>query len=100
MSADTTDKTAIDYKSTVFLPKTDFPMRAGLPKKEPELLKRWREGRLYERLREQSRGRENCVLHEGSPYAKGNLHIGHAVNQIRKDAVPRSKQILGQASDY
>ncbi|HET8727135.1 MAG TPA: isoleucine--tRNA ligase [Alphaproteobacteria bacterium] len=100
MSADTTDKTAADYKSTVFLPKTDFPMRAGLPKKEPELLKRWQDMRLYDRLRAQSKGREKFVLHDGPPYANGNLHIGHAVNKILKDVIVRSQQMLGKDSVY
>ena len=100
MSSSTTTKTAEDYKGTVFLPKTDFPMRAGLPKKEPELLKRWRDARLYERLREQSRGREKFVLHDGPPYANGNLHIGHAVNKILKDVIVRAEQMLGKDSVY
>ncbi|MEA2805211.1 MAG: isoleucyl-tRNA synthetase, partial [Rhodospirillaceae bacterium] len=68
-----------DYKSSVFLPKTDFPMRAGLPKKEPELLKRWADMRLFERQRAESKGRPKFVLHDGPPYANGNLHIGHAL---------------------
>src|SRR5665213_1955780 len=67
------------YRETVFLPKTDFPMKAGLPQKEPEILKRWADMDLYKRLREQSKGREKFVLHDGPPYANGNIHIGHAL---------------------
>ena len=80
-----------DYSATLFLPQTDFPMRAGLPQKEPELLKRWQKLDLYKRLREQSKGREKFVLHDGPPYANGNIHIGHALNKILKDVVTRSQ---------
>ncbi len=89
-----------DYKSSVFLPKTDFPMRAGLPKKEPELLKRWAEMKQWDRLRAESRGRPKFVLHDGPPYANGNLHIGHALNKILKDLVSRTQQMLGKDSHY
>ncbi len=89
-----------DYKSSVFLPKTDFPMRAGLPKKEPELLKRWADMKLWDRLREESKGRPKFVLHDGPPYANGNLHIGHALNKILKDLVTRTQQMLGKDSHY
>ncbi|UEM04923.1 isoleucine--tRNA ligase [Skermanella rosea] len=89
-----------DYKSTVFLPRTDFPMRAGLPAKEPELLRRWAEQGLHDRLREQSAGREKFILHDGPPYANGNIHVGHAVNKILKDVVSRSQQMLGKDSVY
>ncbi len=89
-----------DYKSSVFLPKTDFPMRAGLPKKEPELLKRWADMKLFQRLREESKGRPKFVLHDGPPYANGNLHIGHALNKILKDLVSRTQQMLGKDSHY
>ncbi|MEM8589195.1 MAG: isoleucine--tRNA ligase [Pseudomonadota bacterium] len=90
----------VDYKSTVFLPKTDFPMRAGLPKKEPEILAWWQEIDLYRRLRVQSKGREKFVLHDGPPYANGNLHTGHALNKILKDIVARSQQMMGRDSNY
>ncbi|MGP1396494.1 MAG: isoleucine--tRNA ligase [Inquilinaceae bacterium] len=93
-------KDGTDYRSTVFLPKTDFPMRAGLPKKEPELLARWRESDLYGRLRAQSRGREKFVLHDGPPYANGHLHIGHATNKILKDVIVRSQQMTGRDANY
>ena len=89
-----------DYKSSVFLPKTDFPMRAGLPKKEPELLKRWADMKLFERLRAESKGRPKFVLHDGPPYANGNLHIGHALNKILKDLVTRTQQMLGKDCHY
>ena len=89
-----------DYKSSVFLPKTDFPMRAGLPRKEPELLKRWADMRLFERLRAESKGRPKFVLHDGPPYANGNIHLGTALNKILKDMVTRSQQLLGFDSNY
>ncbi len=89
-----------DYSKTLFLPKTDFPMRAGLPKKEPEILKRWEELDLYRRQREQARGREKYILHDGPPYANGNIHIGTGLNKILKDAVTRSHQMLGYDSNY
>jgi isoleucyl-tRNA synthetase len=89
-----------DYKSSVFLPKTDFPMRAGLPKKEPELLKRWADMNLFQRLRAESAARPKFVLHDGPPYANGNLHIGTALNKILKDLVSRTQQMLGKNSHY
>src|SRR5215471_46538 len=89
-----------DYSETLFLPKTDFPMRAGLPQKEPELLAHWRRIGLYERLRAAGRRRAKFVLHDGPPYANGNVHIGHALNKILKDVVTRSQQMLGQDSNY
>ena len=92
--------TARDYSETLFLPKTDFPMRAGLPQKEPEILKRWEEIGLYRQLREQAKGRVKFVLHDGPPYANGNIHIGHALNKILKDVVTRSQQMLGFDSNY
>ncbi len=89
-----------DYSETLFLPQTEFPMRAGLPQKEPELLKRWEETDLYAQLRAASKGREKFVLHDGPPYANGNIHIGHALNKILKDVVTRSQQMLGYDSNY
>jgi isoleucyl-tRNA synthetase len=89
-----------DYSKTLFLPQTDFPMRAGLPQREPEILKSWNEIGLYERLREQARGRAKFVLHDGPPYANGNIHIGHALNKILKDVVTKSQQMLGFDSNY
>ena len=89
-----------DYSQTLFLPKTDFPMRAGLPKKEPEILKRWDDENLYKKLREDAAGRPRYILHDGPPYANGHLHIGHALNKILKDMVTRSKQMAGYDSNY
>jgi len=89
-----------DYKNTVFLPRTDFPMKAGLAKKEPELLAFWDRIGLFGKLRAQSKGREKFVLHDGPPYANGNLHIGHALNKILKDVVNRSQQMLGKDANY
>jgi isoleucyl-tRNA synthetase len=91
---------ARDYSETLFLPKTDFPMRAGLPQKEPEILARWLRLDLYRRLREAARGRPKFILHDGPPYANGNIHIGHALNKILKDVVTRSQQMLGFDSNY
>ena len=91
---------ANDYSKTLFLPQTEFPMRAGLPQREPEILKSWNEIGLYDRLREQARGRTKFVLHDGPPYANGNIHIGHALNKILKDVVTKSQQMLGFDSNY
>ena len=89
-----------DYKATVFLPATEFPMKAGLAKREPEILKRWQDIGLYRQLRAQSKGREKFVLHDGPPYANGHLHIGHALNKILKDVISRTQQMLGRDSNY
>ena len=89
-----------DYSSTLFLPNTEFPMRAGLPKKEPELIERWDELEIYKRQREQSKGRPKYVLHDGPPYANGHLHIGHALNKVLKDIITRSFQMRGYDSNY
>ncbi len=97
---DKTESAARDYSETLFLPQTDFPMRAGLPQREPQLLQRWNEIRLYERLREVQKGRTRFVLHDGPPYANGNIHIGHALNKILKDLVVRSQGMLGFDSNY
>jgi isoleucyl-tRNA synthetase len=94
MCAETTD-----YKSTLNLPKTNFPMRAGLPKREPEWLARWQKIGVYDRLREKE-GRESFTLHDGPPYANGHLHIGHALNKILKDMVVRSQQMMGKDARY
>jgi isoleucyl-tRNA synthetase len=91
---------AADYSATLYLPQTDFPMRAGLPQKEPEILMRWQRIGLYEKLREAAAGRARFVLHDGPPYANGNIHIGHALNKILKDLVTRSQQMLGKDSNY
>jgi isoleucyl-tRNA synthetase len=91
---------ATDYSKTLFLPQTEFPMRAGLPQREPEILQRWNEIGLYGRLREAAAGRAKFVLHDGPPYANGNIHIGHALNKILKDVVTKSQQMLGFDSNY
>ncbi len=90
---------AVDYKSTLNLPKTDFPMRAGLPKREPGWLARWDKMDIYGQLRAKT-GRPPFTLHDGPPYANGHLHIGHALNKILKDMVVRSQQMLGHDARY
>jgi isoleucyl-tRNA synthetase len=91
---------ARNYSETLFLPKTDFPMRAGLPQREPEILARWHKLGLYEQLRAAGKGRAKFVLHDGPPYANGNIHIGHALDKVLKDVVTRSQQMLGFDSNY
>ncbi len=91
---------ARDYSATLNLPKTDFPMRAGLPEREPLFLKRWAEIDLYGQLRKAAKGRDRFVLHDGPPYANGDIHIGHALNKILKDLVVRGAQTLGYDSNY
>lgn len=88
------------YKDTLRLPKTDFPMRASLPQREPDWLQRWERLGIYNLLRESSEGRPPFVLHDGPPYANGHLHIGHALNKILKDMVVRSQQMMGKDSRY
>ena len=90
----------IDYSKTLYLPQTDFPMRAGLPQKEPETVARWQQMGLYKKLRASAAGREKFVLHDGPPYANGNIHIGHALNKILKDVITRSFQMRGFDSNY
>ncbi|MER9077884.1 isoleucine--tRNA ligase [Mesorhizobium sp. M0895] len=97
---DTETAETIDYSKTLYLPQTDFPMRAGLPEKEPLLVKRWQDMDLYRKLREDAAGREKYVLHDGPPYANGNIHIGHALNKILKDVITRSFQMRGYDSNY
>ena len=99
MCADTPETPASetpDYKDTLNLPRTEFPMRAGLPNREPGWLDRWERIRVYDRLRERAEGRRPFTLHDGPPYANGNLHIGHALNKILKDMVVRSQQMMGR----
>jgi isoleucyl-tRNA synthetase len=90
----------VDYSSTLYLPQTEFPMRAGLPQKEPETVARWQKMELYKKLRASAAGREKFVLHDGPPYANGNIHIGHALNKILKDVITRSFQMRGYDSNY
>ncbi len=89
-----------DYSSTLYLPKTEFPMRAGLPQAEPRWIERWDEIDLYGKLRKAGEGRAKYVLHDGPPYANGRLHIGHALNKVLKDVVTRSFQMRGRDSNY
>ena len=89
-----------DYKDTVFLPKTEFPMKAGLPQKEPGILAKWEADGLYHKLREARAGREKFILHDGPPYANGDMHIGHALNHILKDMVCRTQSLLGKDAPY
>ena len=98
MCADTPD--TVDYKDTLNLPKTDFPMRAGLPRREPDWLERWERIGVYEKLRTKAEGRKPFTLHDGPPYANGHLHIGHALNKILKDMVVRSQQMMGRDARY
>ena len=100
MCAETTDTP--EYKTTLNLPKTDFPMRAGLPKREPEWLARWADMDVYGKLREKAKAetRAPFTLHDGPPYANGHLHIGHALNKILKDMVVRSQQMMGRDARY
>ncbi|MBH69098.1 MAG: isoleucine--tRNA ligase [Rhodospirillaceae bacterium] len=90
----------IDYKDTIFLPATSFPMRAGLPKREPEILAEWERIGLEGRLRDSRRGKPKFILHDGPPYANGHLHMGHALNKVLKDVINRSQQMLGKDSNY
>ena len=94
------DYTQKDYRDTVFLPKTDFPMKAGLPQKEPGILARWEAEGLYRQLREARKDREKFVLHDGPPYANGDMHIGHALNHVLKDMVVRTQSLLGKDAPY
>src|SRR5438270_3935583 len=89
-----------DYRSTVFLPRTDFPMKAGLPQKEPAILARWLEQDLYGQLRKARAGREKFIFHDGPPYANGDIHIGHALNHALKDMVVRTQTLLGKDAPY
>src|SRR5689334_5274753 len=98
--SDAPDKTKADYRSTVFLPRTDFPMKAGLPQKEPAIAARWAEQDLYGQLRKARAGREKFIFHDGPPYANGDIHIGHALNHTLKDMVVRSQSLLGKDAPY
>jgi len=89
-----------DYRSTVFLPKTDFPMKAGLPQKEPGILSRWQAEDIYRKTRDARSDREKFILHDGPPYANGDMHIGHALNHILKDMVVRTQTLLGKDAPY
>ena len=90
----------MDYKSTLNLPKTDFAMKADLAKREPQILKFWEELGLYQRLQEAGQGRPRFILHDGPPYANGDIHIGHALNKILKDLIVRHKTMRGFNAPY
>ena len=98
--ADAPDPQTRDWRDTVFLPKTDFPMKAGLAAKEPAILARWAEIGLYQKLREARAGRERFILHDGPPYANGDIHMGHAMNKVLKDIVVRSQTLMGKDAPY
>ncbi|WP_020411439.1 isoleucine--tRNA ligase [Microbulbifer variabilis] len=89
-----------DYKATLNLPETDFPMRGNLPQREPAILKKWQDNKLYEKIREARAGREQFILHDGPPYANGDIHIGHSVNKILKDIIIKSKTLSGFDAPY
>ena len=88
------------YKSTLNLPDTDFPMRGNLAKREPEMLARWEEIGLYQKIREARAGRDKFILHDGPPYANGKIHIGHAVNKVLKDVIIKSQTLSGKDAPY
>ena len=90
----------VDYKSTLNLPRTDFPMKANLPGREPDWLKRWAEEDLYARIRKERAGKPRFVLQDGPPYANGDIHIGHAVNKVLKDIVVKSRSLEGMDAPY
>ena len=89
-----------DHKSTLNLPQTDFPMRGNLAQREPKTLKKWQQMDLYNKLRAVGKGREQFILHDGPPYANGDIHIGHAVNKILKDIIVKSKTLSGFDAPY
>ncbi|HPD82262.1 MAG TPA: isoleucine--tRNA ligase [Alphaproteobacteria bacterium] len=88
------------FRDTVFLPKTDFPMRGNLPENEPSMIKKWQEMDLYAKIRDVSKGRKRWILHDGPPYANGNIHMGHALNKILKDVINKSWQMMGYDAPY
>ena len=90
----------MEYKDTIFLPKSSFEMRANLPTKEPKILEEWDKEKIFYKLREKSKGREKFVLHDGPPYANGHIHMGTALNKILKDVIVRTQQMAGKDSIY
>ncbi len=90
----------MDYKDTLNLPKTSFPMKANLPKREPEIIKSWESEHIYGKILETGRGRKKYILHDGPPYANGHIHLGTALNKILKDMIVKSKFMAGYDSDY
>ncbi|MBL4602793.1 MAG: isoleucine--tRNA ligase [Emcibacteraceae bacterium] len=89
-----------DYRDTIFLPKTDFPMKGNLPNREPEWMDRWNDMDIYSKIRESGAGRTRYILHDGPPYANGDIHTGHAMNKILKDIIVRTQQMLGKDAPY
>jgi isoleucyl-tRNA synthetase len=98
--SDTPATPALDYRDTVFLPKTDFPMKAGLAAREPAILAKWAAEDLYGTLRKARAGRERFILHDGPPYANGDIHMGHAMNKVLKDIIVRSQTLQGKDAPY
>lgn len=90
----------INYKDTLNLPKTDFPMKANLTQKEPVIIRFWEDGKIYEKLQEKRKNNEHYILHDGPPYANGHIHIGHALNKILKDIIVKYKSMKGFYSPY
>ncbi|MCY1029352.1 class I tRNA ligase family protein, partial [Mammaliicoccus sciuri] len=90
----------MDYKDTLLMPKTSFPMRGGLPNKEPQIQEEWKEKDLYNKILEKNKGNTPFILHDGPPYANGNLHMGHALNKILKDIIVRQKAMSGYYAPY
>ena len=90
----------MEIKDSILLPKTEFSMKADLPKKEPAILDRWQKNNLYESLRKDSKDKEKFILHDGPPYANGHLHMGHALNKILKDIIVKYQQLLNKNSIY
>jgi isoleucyl-tRNA synthetase len=90
----------LDYKETLLMPKTKFPMRGNLTKKEPEIQAKWEEMNIYKKVQERTNGRQKYVLHDGPPYANGSLHMGHALNKVLKDIIVRSRSMLGYEAPY
>src|SRR5438270_1088124 len=98
--ADAPDTAKTDYRSAVFLPRTDFPMKAGLPQKEPAIATRWESEGLYQQIRKARAGRDTFIFHDGPPYANGDIHIGHALNHTLKDMVVRTQTLRGKYAPY
>ena len=89
-----------DYKDTLNLPKTDFPMKGNLPNREPEILKFWQENKIYEEIRKKFSGRDKFILHDGPPYANGKIHVGHSLNKTLKDIIIKSRSLMGYDAPY
>ena len=89
-----------DYNTSLNLPKTEFPMRGNLPKREPETLKKWEDEKLYEDIIKRNEGKPNYTLHDGPPYANGDIHLGTALNKVLKDIIVKYKNMSGFRSHY